>query len=407
MKKNHILVLIIFIITICSCITSCGNNKEKPTVNISIWTDPSSSDLLNEELNEFAKLHAKEANFVFQVSVEGEDTCKSTVLANPENAADIFSFADDQLDELKNSNCLLEITQNTDQIYNSVGGSDSGAAEAITRDEKIYAYPFTAGNGYFLYYNSEYFTEDDVKSLDTILEIAKNNNKKFSMDLSSGWYMYSFFKGAGLDLSMEDNKSICDWNSTSSKYTGVQVAESILNMSRHDGYVSLTDDAFIAGVESGEIIAGINGPWNSGKIEAAWGDKYAATMLPSYKIGNDSIQMYNFMGYKLIGINAYTKEKEWCMTLAEFLTNKDNQIKRFELTGECPSNIEAASDESIQSTPAIAALGKQSQYSSRQSVAETFWEASHKFGIILAAKNSDNKDLQELLDTLVEETTGQ
>ena len=36
----------------------------------------------------------------------------------------------------------------------------------------MYAYPLTADNGYFLYYNKAYFSEEDVQSLDRILELA-------------------------------------------------------------------------------------------------------------------------------------------------------------------------------------------------------------------------------------------
>ena len=49
---------------------------------------------------------------------------------------------------------------------------------------KLYADPMTASNGYFLYYNKEYFTEEDVKSFDRMLEIAEKNDKKLLEDFS-------------------------------------------------------------------------------------------------------------------------------------------------------------------------------------------------------------------------------
>ena len=49
---------------------------------------------------------------------------------------------------------------------------------------KLHAYPMTASNGYFLYYNKEYFTEEDVKSFDRMLEIAEKNDKKLFEDFS-------------------------------------------------------------------------------------------------------------------------------------------------------------------------------------------------------------------------------
>lgn len=43
-----------------------------------------------------------------------------------------------------------------------------------------------------LYYNKKYLSDSDVKTLDGILKVAEKNHKKFMMDWSSGWYLYSF-----------------------------------------------------------------------------------------------------------------------------------------------------------------------------------------------------------------------
>lgn len=382
--------------------SGCGKEATKPVVSISIWTDPANESLVASELEEFKELHKNEADFVFNVSVEDVDTCKATVLSNPEGAADIFTFADDQLSELYNGGTLLEITKNQNEVIESVGGSESGAVMAASRNNKLYAYPITAGNGYFLYYNSAYFSEDDVKDLDTILNVASDNGKKFSMDYNSGWYIYSFFKGAGLNVTIDDDgNNVCDWNSTDNKYTGVQVANSMLSIAKNPGFVSLGDEDLINGIQNGEIIAGINGAWNAEKISAAWGDDYAATMLPSYSINNDKIQMYSFMGYKLMGVNSKTKEPEWAMEVASFLTNEENQLKRFANTGESPANVKAASSPEVLASPAIAALAMQSRYGSLQYVAENYWDPSSKLGIILASGNRDNLDLQTLLNDTV------
>ena len=43
---------------------------------------------------------------------------------------------------------------NADEI---AAASDEGAVEAATIDGNLYAYPMTADNGYFLYYNKNYY----------------------------------------------------------------------------------------------------------------------------------------------------------------------------------------------------------------------------------------------------------
>lgn len=398
--KKSIILLGSSILGMSLLLAGCGKQEELQTVQLSLWCDEGNMELLKEELAEFQEIHKKDAIFEFNVSVEGEDTCKEMVLTNPKAAADIYTFADDQFEELYQNNALLEITENVDEILNDVGGKESGAAQAVLREDKVFGYPVTAGNGYFLYYNKAYFNEEDIKSLDQILQVAAENGKKFSMDYSSGWYIYSFFKGADLELfcNADGKSNQCNWNATDTKFTGVQVAEAMATIAAHDGFVNNADDGFVKGVESGEIIAGINGAWNASKVESVWGDNYAASMLPTYTLAGEQVQMCSFTGYKIMGINAYTKYPEYCMELASFLANEENQLKRFKLTGECPANNSAAQNEEVQSSPAVAALAMQSKYGYVQSVAEPYWAAASKLGITLASGNRDNRDLQELLD---------
>ena len=50
-----------------------------------------------------------------------------------------------------------------DAVVEALGGANAGSVLAATIDGKLYAYPATADNGYFMFYNKEYFTEDDVR----------------------------------------------------------------------------------------------------------------------------------------------------------------------------------------------------------------------------------------------------
>ena len=407
MKRKNITKLSALLLGACMVVsfTGCGGNEakkdgSKDVVKISLWTDEKTAPILKEELENFKELHKEEASFEFTVSVEGIGNCKDTVLSNPKGAADLFSFADDQLEDMYQSGVLLEVTEHTDEVLDAIGGADSGIAQTVLRDGKLYAYPETASNGYFLYYNKKYFSEEDVKTLDRILEVCKDNNRKFSMDFSDGWYIYSFFKGAGLDIYSNETgtANICNWNATDTEYTGVDVAKAMLDISAQESFMTLDDIGFTTAVESGVVIAGVNGAWNFEVIEKTWGEDYAAAKLPTYTIRGDQKQMCSFLGYKLMGINANTKHPEWCMKIAEYLTNEENILERCKLTGECPANEKAAADSEIQKSPVVKALAQQAEFGSCQSVADPYWKASSKLGITLAAGNLGNRDLQELLD---------
>lgn len=402
--------LIFFIMFIFVVIAASGCGKERPDVSLSIWTSAEEKEIMTDFIEAFKEEYADETdfdNFVVTISEEDETTCRDTVLADPEGAADLYTFASDQLDNLQREHALLPITDNTEQIIADNGGENSAAILSSSRDGALYAYPMVASNGYFMYYNSAYFSEQDVTSLDQMLDIAAKNGKKVAMDFSSGWYTYSFFKGAGFDVQMNEDRTTnsCNWNGQTDRYTGVDVAEAMLAIAGHDGFLNCKDEDFIKGVQDGTIIAGVNGTWNANNVEAAYQEHYNATKLPTYTLAGDQVQMHSFSGYKLLGINAYTKNPDWAMRIASWLTNEENQLTRFRKRGEGPSNIKAASSEEVQAAPAIKALSEQSAYSHLQNVAETFWTPTFKFGTTIAGGNRDKTDLQKLLDTLTQGIT--
>ncbi len=401
-KRTFLLLLVISL-----AMASGGCGKERPTINLSIWTSAEEKEIMKEMIETFKEKHKQEAQFEITISEEDEKTCRDTVLSDPSGAADIYTFASDQFDDLIREKALLPITDNARQIVAENGGSNSAAVESSSKEGTLYAYPMVASNGYFMYYNSAYFTEKDVASFDDMLNIAAKNGKKIAMDFTSGWYIYSFFKGAGLDVDMNEDgiTNSCNWNDKTSAYTGTDVADAMLAIAKHPGFINCTDEDFLKGVKDGTIIAGINGAWNSSAIEKAYKENYNAAKLPTYTLAGKQVQMHSFAGYKLMGINASTKHPEWAMRLAAWLTNEENQTTRFRKRGEGPSNIKAAASKEVQAAPAIKALGEQSKYSHLQHVAETFWTPTFKFGTIIAGGNRDKINLQKLLDTMTQDIT--
>ncbi len=396
--------LICFIMVIFLAVAVSGCGTEQANVSLSIWTSADEQEIMKEMIESFQEHYEKEAQFEITISEEDEKTCRDTVLADP---ADLYSFASDQFDNLQRENALLPITDDTEQIISDNGGPDSAAVLSSSKDGTLYAYPMVASNGYFMYYNTAYFTENDITSFDRMLDIAAENGKKVAMDFTSGWYIYSFFKGAGLDVEMNEDRvtNSCNWNDRSSSYTGVDVANAMLAIAGHDGFLNCTDENFVNGVKDGTIIAGINGAWNSGNVEEAFKENYNAAKLPTFTLAGNQVQMHSFAGYKLLGINAHTKNPEWAMRLAAWLTNEENQLTRFRKRGEGPSNVKAAASEEVQAAPAIKALSEQSAYSHLQNVAETFWTPTFKFGTTIAGGNRDKADIQKLLDVMTEGIT--
>jgi arabinogalactan oligomer/maltooligosaccharide transport system substrate-binding protein len=111
--------------------------------------------------------------------------------------------------------------------------------------------------------------------------------------------------------------------------------------------------------------------------------------------------MGSFSGYKLVGVNPHSTNVGVAMMLADFITNEDNQIKRFNDRKLGPSNINANATEAVQSAPAIAALAEQSSYATLQRVGANYWSSAASLGEILASGDTQGKTTQQLMDDAV------
>lgn len=370
------------------------------TVNLTVWGAAEDEELLRQIIDKFEEAYSGQADFAITFQPQSESSCTNALMGDLENGADVFAFADDQLNTLVAAGAL-------DPVENAESVRQSNLPEAVAAasvDNTLYALPLTADNGYFLYYDKEYFTQEDIRSLDRMLDIAAEHGKKVSMEWSSGWYVYSLFGNTGLTVGLNPDgiTNYCTWNSTEGKIKGTDVAQAMLDIAGHPGFVSTDDAGFLAGVQDGTIIAGVNGVWNAVAVEEAWGSGYGASKLPTYTCGGQEVQMASFSGYKLIGVNSYSAHKMWAARLAEWITNEENQKLRFAQRGQGPSNIVAASSEEVQSAPAIAALLEQSEFSYIQRVGGNYWDPVAAFTAEILAGNPSGKSLQDHLDTMVE-----
>lgn len=119
-------------------------------------------------------------------------------------------------------------------------------------------------------------------------------------------------------------------------------------------------------MKSGEVIAGISGVWDVMNAKEAWGADYGACKLPAYTCAGREVQMASFTGYKMMGVNAYSKNKDWACKLADWMTNEENQKIRFTERNQGPSNINAAASPDIKKVAAIQAVIDQSKYGTLQ-----------------------------------------
>lgn len=372
-------------------------------ISLRLWGSGDDEALTKELTDAFIEKYKNEANITitFENVLEGE--CKDIMLGDISNAPDVFTFPDDQIMALIAAG-VLEPINNEDTVKSA---NQTASVEAATIDGKMYAYPMTADNGYFLYYNKKYITDKDAETLDGILEAAARNGKKFTMDWSSGWYLYSFFGNTGMDMYLNDDgvTNYCNWNRTDGDINGVDVAEAMINIAKNPGFLNGGDDALSEGAKNDSVVAGVSGVWLASAIKEAWGDDYGAVKLPTYTCAGQQVQMSSYAGFKYIGVNSYSDNKEWAEKLADWLTNEDSQKERFVQRELGPSNIKAAESDEVKASPAIGAVIEQSEYAKLQRVGGNFWDPMTNFGEAMANGNPDNKNLQEVMDELVKKIT--
>ncbi len=120
------------------------------------------------------------------------------------------------------------------------------------------------------------------------------------------------------------------------------------------------------------LAAAMCGTWKAKELQAAWGENYAATVLPVLE--NDAGQhftMKNFAGYKHMGVNpqcsfvtsAPTDEAAARLNLlhelAQYLCGPEISVARYNKTGAGPANKQALEDPAVAADAALLALNAQ------------------------------------------------
>lgn len=382
---------------------SCAAANAKPRVNLSVWADDGTLSVVSKRLNEFKSFYSKEAAFNFTVIEQPSAYCASDLMANPDLAADVFVFADDQIETLVDQELLAEIPENVAKKVSDEQNCSPAAIKTATVNGKLYAFPQLAGNGYFLYYNKKYISSDDVVSFEKLLAAAAKNGKQVSMDLKNGWYLYSFFKAAGLEVYRTNgSKNFCNWNAVDTKFKGIDVAKAVIKIASNPAFVSASSEETLELIKSDKVVAAVSGTWNANLISEMWDKDYAAVKLPTYNLKGTDLQMYSFAGYKMVGVKSNSTQKDWALKLAEWLSDENTQLLICQTKGECPVNLNAAASQLVKKSPAISAMAEQTKYSSTQRIGGSYWNPALVLGVVLSGgKNLSDQEIQSQLDITV------
>lgn len=392
-------------------------SQTSETVKLTLWGAEGDQDFLKGVVEKFEKTYSDQ-KFDIQIGVESESTAKDTVLTDIEAAADVYSFASDQLADLVRAGALANLDE-VSEVLSKAGktledvksANVDDAVEASMVDGKMYAFPTSGANTYFLYYDSSVISEEDAATWDTLLEAAKKAGKKVGMTFNSGWYNASFFYGAGFTTGLNaDGTTTMDWNGTSADgYKGTDVVKSMLNIASHSAFKPVSDGKLSDTIASGELCAVISGIWDASNAKKVLGDGYAAVKLPTFTVNGEQVQMHPAYGYKMEAVNAYSKNSGWATLLAEYIANEESQIEHFEQAETVvPTNKAALELDSLKDNIAVLAATSEADIGVLQAVGGKYWDPTKTFGEMIAKGKisaSDDAAIQKALDNLVDGVT--
>jgi arabinogalactan oligomer/maltooligosaccharide transport system substrate-binding protein len=150
--------------------------------------------------------------------------------------------------------------------------------------------------------------------------------------------------------------------------------------------------------KEGKLALNVDGPWSV----AAFKDSvnFGVAPLPKFPNGKDSI---SFSGVKSYYVNAYTSYPVAARMFAHFASNKENQLKNFEMTGAIPANKEAGEDPKIKDDPFVSGFFQQFANSHPMSSVpgtDLAWEALK--ATFISLWDDPSLDIKTSLDKMVQ-----
>ena len=379
-------------VCLCLCLAPVVPALGLEAIQLTVWGPQGDQDILAALIYEYKKERPDQRFDITLQAVEEPDVW-TRYKQDSRAMADIFIFVGDRLMGFAEDGALLPVGRNRQGV---IDANTPTSVESATVNGALYAYPLTEDNGYFLYYDNSVLTSEDVKTLDAILEKADASGKKVYMDIANGWYVASFFFGAGCRLYIDAaGRQNCDFNSDA----GIEAGEAVRAFTASPSFLSGGDATLVSGIGE-DICAGVSGIWNADAIRRKLGSKYSACKLPTYTLNGQQAQMGSFIGTKLVGVSARTAHPREAEDMAAFLTGERAQILRFKVRAMRPSNIKAAAFQEVRDNIALIAFADQKAYGVNQKFAkDAFWEPAKAFGE--AMESHSQEDMGALLDEMV------
>lgn len=362
-----------FLMAALPMLTAC-NKEETHAMWLRIWCDTKIQSLTMTQAKAWASQMAElyGADIGIKVDPVGEGTAASNMITDVETGADLYCFAQDQLNRLRSAGALKEIIDPTAKakVKNE---NDEASVSAASIGDSLLAYPLTSDNSFMMYYDTSFFTNpSDLADLETIIEKCEAGGRKVYFDLNNAWYNASVFYAYGCKSEWMSNPdgTFYDVDDTYRSANGVKACKALYNV-LHTHKQTIISDSTVSTAfqhkpgEAPEAAVCVSGTWDYADAVSYLGDNLGAVEIPHVTVDGERVQLKPFLGCKLIGVKPQEDAEKgaYAELLAEHLISKECQLERFEQNGWGPSNLEAQNSDAVKQNPALVALGKQREYS--------------------------------------------
>jgi len=357
-----------------------AENAEPQAITLKVWAPQvdqvDENSWLNVMLPKFEEAHP-EYKITWDIAVCGEGDAAGIVKNDPAAAADVYFYANDQMGTLIEAGALAKLGGS--YLENVKANFPQTHVDLLTyTDGGVYGFP-TAPNTWFMWYNKDIFTEEDVKSLDAMM--AKEG-AVVSFPMNNSWYTGAFFFGVGGTVFGPQGVDAAAGIDFSSDLC-LEAANYMIDLAAMPNFVNDADGVGVEGMKKGTVHAMFSGDWDEPQLRESLGDKLGCAILPTFTMGGNTYQMKSFASNKAVGVNPNAANPKAAMQLAEFLTSAESLLVRYEKSGYTPAATASAESDVIKNNPTAATVAAQMGNAIAQPVlAEmaNFWDPVKNFG---------------------------
>ena len=384
MKK--FLATVLAIVMVLSLCLSAHADSLAGTYKIKVWVANEIVDLTKKQIEAFNASNGLGITFDATIEAVGEGDAATQMSTDVEAGA------------------LAKLGQGAAKTV--AESTDADAVKAVTTgDGTLWAYPLTADNGYFMYYDKSVIPEEDIDSLEKLIADCEKAGKNFAFEMqTSAWYLASFFFGTGCvsEWQTDEDGKFTSVHDTFNSDKGLIAAKGMQKLVTSPIHVSSSEASALA---NGAAIV-VTGTWAASAIKELLGDNMGVADLPSFEVDGQEYHLGSFFGFKLMGVKPQVDAAKGAALhrLAQYLTGAECELERHTAVNWGPANLEAQAADAVKNDPILQAVYAQKNFGVVQSAIHgSWWDVAKVIGDqVKAATNEEDlkKALQKYEDNM-------